>query len=210
MASLHSSLPHSNILLGTDNTTACAWLNKGSMTFIAPPAFLLHQLARLHRSLHFQLTAHYVPGAANTIADCCSRFLHLSDGDFLDTMNTLFPVQPSWKLVTPPNDILSLLNYAISRRLQPLGSQQNVTIVPTLPGTCGSAFAKSSIATPTSPTWPTPSLYCKSSLIITEPVSWLPAALRSSLEQWKTPFEPWARRSLHWAAPIPAYNLPVN
>jgi len=33
--------------------------------------------------------------------------------------------------------------------------------------------------------------------------AWLPAVLRSALEPWKEPFEPWGRRSPHWDALTP-------
>jgi hypothetical protein len=88
LASQSSPLPYNHLLLGTDNTAACAWLNKGSTTSTSAPAFLLHQLARLHCALNFTLSALYVPGTSNHIADCCSRLLYLSDTDFLH-------VQPS-------------------------------------------------------------------------------------------------------------------
>jgi hypothetical protein len=40
-----------HLLIGVDNTAACAWLNKGSTSSSSAPAFLLHQLARLRLPL---------------------------------------------------------------------------------------------------------------------------------------------------------------
>jgi hypothetical protein len=95
LAAQSSNVPYRHLLIGTDNTAACAWVNKGSTTSSSAPAFLLHQLARLRRSHCFKLSALYTPGSSNTVADCCSRMFHLSDNDFLAVMNASFPVQPS-------------------------------------------------------------------------------------------------------------------
>jgi len=116
--------PYQTILLGTDNTAACSWINKGSTTSITPPAFLLHQLARLRRAHNFSLSACYIPGSTNTLADCCSRLFHLNDNDFLAYMNATHPVQPSWKLVHPPTELISSMTYALSNKLQPLVSRE--------------------------------------------------------------------------------------
>jgi hypothetical protein len=43
-----------------------------------------------------------------------------------------------------------------------------------------------------------------------EAAQWLPAGLRSSLERWKEPYVPLARRWPHWAAPIHVSNLWEN
>jgi len=202
--------PYQTILLGTDNTAACSWINKGSTTSITPPAFLLHQLARLRRAHNFSLSACYIPGSTNTLADCCSRLFHLNDNDFLAYMNATHPVQPSWKLVHPPTELISSMTYALSNKLQPLVSPRSDKDTTTPPGTYGLPSAKTSTATHTSPTSPTQYHYYKSSPIATALVSWLPAVVASNLEQWKTPFVPWARRSPHWDALTPGYKPQAN
>jgi hypothetical protein len=73
-AAQHTRQPHHTLLMGSDNTAACSWLNKGSTTSTMAPAYLLHQLARLRRALKFNLSAIYVPGISNQITYCCSRF----------------------------------------------------------------------------------------------------------------------------------------
>jgi hypothetical protein len=73
--------PH--ILLTTDNTPCLSWLNKGSTTSNAAPSYLLHLLSHLHCATPYCLFCMFTPGITNTLADCCSRFFHLSDSDFL-------------------------------------------------------------------------------------------------------------------------------
>jgi hypothetical protein len=192
---VHSGFHH--VLSGTDNTAACSWINKGSTTSLLAPAFLLHQLARLRRFQPFTLSAVYIPGLTNQVADCCSCLFSLSNDAFLAMMNTASPVQPSWKLVTPPTELLSLMNYALSNRLQPLASLQNDKIVPAHSGIFGLTSAKISDVIPNSPPSTIPYHYSRSSPIDTTLVPWLPVGLRSNLEQWRTPFEPWGRRSPH-------------
>jgi hypothetical protein len=210
MACHSSPALYHHLLIGVDNTAACAWLNKGSTSSSSAPAFLLHQLARLRRASQFSLSATYVPGHNNNIADCCSRLLHLSDTNFLAVMNSTFPVQPSWTLVTPPTELLSLMSCALLNRLQPLASTQNDKAVPPRPGTFGLPSARTCAVTPTCQPSPIPSPCYKFLPIDTETAHWLPVALQSNLEQWKMPFVASARRSPHWAAQTQAYNPLAN
>jgi hypothetical protein len=210
LAAITSAHTHHNVMLGSDNTAACAWLNRGSTTSASANAFLLHQLAFLRRSFQFALSATYIFGASNIIADCCSRLFHLSDSEFLAHMNELFPVKPSWTLVTPPNDLLYCMNSALSKQLQPLASPPNIRVVPKPHGMSGLHSVKTCIATHSSPVLPTPSPSYKYSPTGTAMAPWLPAALQLNLEQWKMPFAPWARRSPHWDALTPASNPLVN
>ncbi len=147
MASQHSGQLYQHILLGTDNTAACAWLAKGSMTSNTTPAFLLHQLARLHRANNLTLHVHYIPGATNHIADCCSCLFSLSNDDLLTTMNNQFLVQPYWKHATPPVYLLSLMTYSLSNKLQPLLSPQKDRTGHALHGISGNPSAPTYIAT---------------------------------------------------------------
>jgi hypothetical protein len=204
MASQHSQRSYDNVLLGTDNTAACTWLNKGSITSASASAFLLHQLARLRRSLNFNVSAAYVPGMSNQLADSCSRLFTLPDSEFLSYMNDKFPVQPSWKLATPPTDLLCSMNYALSRKLQPLASQQNAKAQPQHHGISGLPSARTSTVTPTFPQSLIPYPYYKFTPTGIEMAPWLPVALQLNLEQWRMPYAPWGRRSPHWAVPTHA------
>jgi hypothetical protein len=69
--------------LGTNNTTAQAWLHNGSVTSTKASAKLLRQLAHTCRHHNAGLTAIHVDGLTNTIAVFLSRSFHLSDHKLL-------------------------------------------------------------------------------------------------------------------------------
>jgi hypothetical protein len=210
MAARTDTRPHINLAIASDNTPAVAWATKGSTTTMAPPAYLLHTLATLRRATPFSLTPCFTAGDTNQLADCCSRLFALSDTDFLTVMNARFPIQPSWTLVTPPPAIVSAMNSALSRKLLPLESPP-ADRAPTIPlGPYGTTSASPSVRTPTLSTSTTQYLYSKFLPNDTVPVSWLPAGLKSALAQWKEPFVPWARRSLHWDSKIHACSPLAN
>jgi hypothetical protein len=212
-STLAASVPpyrHLCIAIATDNTPALAWSQKGSTSSIAPPAYLLRELAQQCRAGAFDIMPRFTPGSTNTVADCCSRSFHLSDDDFLTLIQRLHPVQPPWKLVTPPAHLTLQMNYALSRQMRPLVSPA-AEPVPTQPlGTFGQTSASASTVTQAWPTSMIPSHCYKSSLTDIASASWLPAALQSELARWKEPFVPWARRWPHWAAPTHAYSHPEN
>jgi hypothetical protein len=210
----NSDLELAAIIVGSAVTaTACQ-----HTTSTAAPAYLLHSLAQLRRTHHYDLHTCFTAGKTNTVADCCSRLFALSDTAFLDYMQHKFPIQPSWKLYTPPNDIISAVNCALSRQLRPLVSPTPDIQQPTPHGIYGRTSAPVSTVTPTSPTSRIQYPSCKSLRTGIESAPWLPAAIKSTVERWKARFVPWDRRSPHWAAPThaspPQENLisafPVN
>ena len=70
----------------------------------------------------FTLHATYTPGTTNVIADRCSRSFFMLDSALLTHLNTQYPVQPSWTLVRPPQELLSNMNCTLSMKLPPLAS----------------------------------------------------------------------------------------
>jgi hypothetical protein len=205
-----ASSTYPTVLIEADNTPAVAWTQKGSTTSTKANAYLLHNLARQRRANPFQLSVCFTPGATNTIADACSRLFHLSDVDFLNHINTTFPVQPCWTLVHPSSDMLSAVNSALLKKLQPLASPQAAAMPMTQHGNSGKPSALNCAKTPTLPTSKTPNHYYNYLQTDTVWESWLPVGLRLELELWKVPFEPWARRSPHWNSPIHACSPPGN
>jgi hypothetical protein len=197
---------HPHIALATDNTNACAWLRQGSTTSIQAPAFLLHLLSRLRRAQPFSVLPFYTPGTTNIVADCCSRLFHLDDNAFIHYLNTNFPTQLSWTLVTPPSALISNMNCALLSRLPPQELQQNPKLQVTPAGTCGRTSAETFTVIPTSKAYKIPSHFYKSLHTATEQAKWLPAVLKCALEPWREPFVPLARRLPHWDSVIPAYN----
>jgi hypothetical protein len=177
-AATPSSTRHA-LYCAVDNTPAMAWVAKGSTTSTGPPAFLLRLLAQLCRSLDYSLTPAFTPGLTNTLADLCSPSFHLSDTKFLHLIQTKYPTQPSWSLAHLPTALLSKMNSALLKQMQPLESQAHRT----LPGNYGSPSAESSAKTPILNPPRIPSLSFKYSPAATGWESFLPATLKSELER---------------------------
>jgi hypothetical protein len=160
---------------------------------------LLRHLAHDCRLANASLTAIPVAGMTNTIADLLSRSFHLSDDEMLRRVQLDFPVQPPWKLVTPPATLTSTLNSALLNRLPAAASPDPVSPAVTQPGLHGPPSATPCTKIHGSQTLMTRSLSYKSMLIDTAWARWLPPGLRSRLERWRQPFVPWGRRTPHWA-----------
>jgi hypothetical protein len=129
---------------------------------------------------------------------------------FLELMNTQYPVQLCWQLVSPPNEMLSAMNLALSKQLQPKASRPAVPGPMPQLGIFGTPSAARSTWTQASRTLTTPLLSCKFSPTAIEQASWLPVGLKSELERWKAPYELWARRSPHWDSKTHACSPPEN
>jgi hypothetical protein len=210
LAALSSPDTCPNILVATDNTPACAWIQKGSTTSQSTPAYILQHLAQLRRLCPFTLNTCYTPGTTNNIADCCSRLFHLSDDQFLSYMNATYPVKPSWTLVRPPNEMISSMNSVILNKFPSMASMPAGPPPQIAPGLFGRPSVETCIATPSLQHYTTPSPSCKYLLTAIEQAPWLPVAIKCALAQWKTPYAPWARRSPHWDVPTPVYRHLAN
>jgi hypothetical protein len=197
---------HTTSVIATDNTPTQAWVHSGSVSTIKPPAFLLHLLAHDCRAWTSQIIPVFAPGTTNTISDFLSRSFFLSDAELLDRLNTMAPVQPPWKLVTPPDTWVSKLNLAISRQpllkeslLQTVGQQARH-------GRCGMPFVETYTSTPSYKNSQTP---CPSYNFSLQDIGWeqyLPPVLQSNLERWRAPFVPLGRRSPYWASATPDFS----
>jgi len=105
--------PYTNTYLGTGNVAAQSWLRNGSVSTLKPPAPLLRQLAFDCQHFNSSLSAFHVSGSTNTLADFLSRTIHLSDDQLLHAVQRLAPIQPPWKLVTPPASWVSRMSSAL-------------------------------------------------------------------------------------------------
>jgi hypothetical protein len=210
IATNHPKPDYQHVCLASDNTPTVAWVTKGSTTSIGPAAYLLRLLAQQRRLRRYQVSSFFIPGSSNTIADCCSRSLHLADADFVAYMNATFPVKNSWTLVPPNSALLSGMNSALYRRLQPQASPPAASTPQILHGTYGSISVNHSTTTPS--LRPSTTLFpsCNSSRIATPPASWLPAEVQCALARWKQPFVPLGRRWPHWATATHDYNHQEN
>jgi hypothetical protein len=195
--------PYNHTFLATDNTPTQAWVHRGSKSSIGPPAWLLRHLAQTCRSHNSLLFPIFTPGTTNTIADFLSRSFHLTDAMVLHELQNIAPIQPPWKLVTPPAATTSAMNCALLNKKLPEPSLQAVPRALAPPGPYGPTFVSRSPVTLSSTTSKTHCHYSKYSLHDTEWEQLLPPTLRSALERWKAPFVPWGRRSPHWAIKTP-------
>jgi hypothetical protein len=210
LAAQHPATQTPHVLVASDNVPAVSWLQKGSNSSNSASAFLLYQLACHRRAQPFTYSTVFTAGLSNHLADCCSRFFHLSDAEFLAHMNQQFPVKPYWQLVTPPSAMLLNVTSALLRKQLQMPHPPPVQGLQTPPGSFGVLSVETSTSTPSSRNWKTPSHYYKSSHTDIGLARWLPVGLQSALERWKEPFVPWARRSPHWAAPTLASKTLAN
>jgi hypothetical protein len=152
------------------------------------------------------LTPIYTPGQTNTISDFLSHSFHLSDAVALHKLQSLAPTQPPWRLVTPTDDSISMMNLALSRMMLPRPSPMAEQPAMTPPGPSGPSSASASPAIPSCPKSTTPSCSYRYSLQDTEWERWLPPTLPSALAQWKAPFMLRDRRFLFWDTKTPAFK----
>ncbi len=190
---------YTSTYLATDNTPTQAWIAAGSVSTVKAPSFLLRRLAQDCRLANATLTSIAVPGLSNTIADLLSRSFTLPDAEILARVQTQFPIQPPWRLVTPPEALACEVNSALLSRLPDMEFHPLELPVKTLPGEHGPTSATHYTKIHGCPTWKTPYPSYKSMLRDIEWAQWLPPALLSRLERWKLPFAPLVRRSPHWA-----------
>jgi hypothetical protein len=200
----HAPTPYACIYAASDNTPAVAWCTKGSTSSVGANAHLLRWIAQLARESTFTLHPVSIPGLSNRIADFCSRVFHLQDPQFIQALNTRFPTYPSWQLAHPqPEHVHSMIS-ALSRKMLPWRSAAPAKAVTEQQSTFGNSSANQS---PSTPPWQRaliPSLPSNSLPIDTAQAKLLPAALKSAVRRWVTPFAPWDRRSPAWAYPTPA------
>jgi hypothetical protein len=92
------------------------WQRKGSATTCGPPASLLRLQAyyqRFHRYL--PRSDYYREGPQNAVAGNASRLLHLDDKQLLAHFNSTYPQAQSWRIWTPPPEILSAVTMSLHR-----------------------------------------------------------------------------------------------
>jgi hypothetical protein len=198
---------HNTLLVASDNTPAVSWIQRGSTSTNAATAALLRLLHLFSRDRVFTLKAKHVPGKTNTIADFLSRSFHLSDDVVLDHLRTT--TQQYWTLANPPTELAFIMN---SMRCNKGSPTESPRLEPQPTTTCGTYGGPSVTPLMSIPT-------CKRSMTKFRPfnylpndigrAAWLPAVLKSALEQWRQPFVPWARRWPQWGFGTHALHLPA-
>jgi hypothetical protein len=181
----------------TDNQATQVWQQRGSTTTNAVPAFLL-RLQAIHQRFHRYVPMHsYLPGELNTMADDASRLWNLNDNELLTHFNATYPQPRSWHLYQPRPEMLSAVICALHRQRSQPASFLVEPKQPTTIGTIGFGSANPSkwIHTSKTSTNRLPCFKSTSSDTASEPLR--PVASLSDLEQWRTRYEPLARRSRH-------------
>ena len=199
----HRPLSNATLWVGCDNTPAVAWCGKGSTSASNASAFILRHLGLVCRDAQMKTRVISVPGESNTIADFLSRSFHLSDDDIMAHLHRLAPTQPSFQWLPIGPETQSQLTSALLRTMLPMESLLSGRPVPTPSGTSGSPSVPPSMPPYTSMELSIPSLPSCSSPTVSVMDKFLPVELLSALEQWKTPFVPWARRWPSWGRRIP-------
>jgi len=192
---------HSSLLCASDNASAVSWLLKGSTSSTAARAFLLRWLASLTRNSTFELSPVFAAGHTNTLADCCSRLFHLSDQDFLATIQRQFPTETGWRLVHPNKLIAYHMTSALYKEMSPWESPDHAQTLPAQLGPYGKRSATPLPSTHWDPTSPTPFQFFKYLPIATAKEKYLPVSLRSEAAQWAMPYKPLARQWPTWDSP---------
>ena len=185
------------IWLATDNRAALSWSQKGSATAASARTYLL-RLNALHQRTHRYVATHdHIAGTANSMADDASRLLHLSDADLLTHFDTHYPQALPLRISTPSSSMRSALTGALFRT-RPVGGFPDSASTPQHhPGTAGTPSAPPWESTPaTCPQTRCPSCKCLRNGYDRDRSPPTPAL--SALEQWKTPFARWARRTPGW------------
>jgi hypothetical protein len=183
---------------GTDNQATQAWQTRKSTTTNTTPAFLL-RLQAIHQRYHRYIPLHsYLPGKLNAMADDTSRLWHLPDEHLLTHFNAHYPQHRSWHIYQPRPEMHSAVTSALHRtRSEPVSFLAEPK-QPTPIGQIGWSSAKRYRWIRTSKALPTPLSYSKSTANDTERAKLPPVANQYALEQWRTRYEPLARRSRHW------------
>ncbi len=209
----HSVLPHrqppqlcTTTAIATDNTAAAAWVRSGATSLDNAAPYLLRLLAHECQWFNSSLQPVFTPGSTNTIADFISRSFHLTDAELRCKLNLAFPTKLPWTLVTPPAHVISEVNWALSKKMPPKAYHREEWAPTIHLGPSGQLSAATSPVTHSSKTFQTLCPSSKFSLTDTEAAHLLPPALQCDLERWRQPFEPWGRRSPHWATKIPGCN----
>lgn len=196
-------LEERTIKSSTDNIATMFWLRKGSITANSPAAHLLRLQALHQRHYRYISLRDYLEGPRNAMADDASRLHHLTDFDLLAHFNKTYPQTLPWALYTPRDETYSNVISALRKRRSPK-EWLTAAMLPRMPtGTSGASTVRNWESILPYKTDNTVFRSSRSSPIVTDTESSVPAATRSELEQWKMPYAALPRRSRHWGPRTP-------
>jgi len=185
----------------SDNTTAVAWIARGSVSRHSVAAYLLRALALQQRQHHLLARVDHISGEHNSLADLCSCQPLLSDSSLCSALSALSP--QSWEISQVPSSTLSIMTSALQRQ------RSELVWSPPDPGPMrdssrsGLTSATLTMSTPSSATSPTQSHSYKSlpsgSATVDSPrISALsgPGRLRKLSGLWARRWPAWGPRTL--------------
>jgi hypothetical protein len=218
LASALSQHPHPTIWCACDNMAAVAWANNGSTSSNAPSAFVLRTLGQLSQERRFTLSAFYLSGATNSIADYLSRCFSTPWHELIPMALPQLPPQTSLEIVHPTSESLWQVTLSLLKQTCPEAYHQETRPGNTPTGESGTHFAPPCDKILSSISVLTPSRSCNSLQDAIAQAKWLPTEVESRLKQWQEPFVPWGRRWPHWDSLTPGslrrvprtYGLPDN
>ena len=144
------------------------------------------------------------------MADDASRRWDLTDKKLLTHFNSLYPQKLPWQLSQLPPRINSALTSSLfRRRLQPAW----YLAAPDKRSGTGRYGAVSVIHSASIPVSQPPAILSPTSRYSRDAIGTVdspPAVDRSDLEQWRTPYVRWARRSPHWGPRILGNRQPTR
>jgi len=193
-----------------DNTPTVAWRQKGSTTTTGPAAYLLQMSALNQRHHRYKPETFHIPGTANKMADDCSRKWDLTDDQLLTYFDLTYPQSTSWRMLHLRPEMSSALISALLKRRSDPASYLHAMPKQNEPGSSGVRFVNPSMLTPTFRQWPIQSLYSRPSVSDGETDAFHPAATRTELAQWRTPFGLSVRGFPSWGPRTPDWTQQGN
>ena len=216
VATTHCDLRERTLATLSDNTPAVSRFRKGAVTSDQAAAYLC-RLSSLHqRSQRYYHSVHFIPGAANVMADDASRCWHLSDSQLIAHFESRYPQNLPWQLCHLTPEQASELICSLQRKLVSNVSSPRPkrTKAPSGPNGLGTVPLSTPLPTSRDSThklkstscWYLPSGTVATSLLL-EPS---PVKSPSELTGYLRSYVPSARGSPGWVSQIPACSPPAS
>jgi hypothetical protein len=200
-----------SICILSDNTAAVSREHRGSTSTDAPAAYLC-RIASLHqRENRYRLTAAYLPGVLNVMADDASRRWDLSDSQLLDYFNSFYPQAYEWKLCTLRSTMNCSATQALSMKRCNPASLMAEMLQPPRTGNVGNTFVNNLDWHRSLPKMPIQFAGSQHSRHEYETAGFPPPTSPSELQRWRQPSHLWHRRTQWLDSPtrVSSLELPL-
>jgi hypothetical protein len=119
------------VLFKGDNLSTTFWECKGSMSSLAPPAYLL-RLFGIHQHIHCYIPRlDYISGPSNHVADALSRHFDMTWPHLLSSLAPYIPQLDGCQIWTPSKHIVSAVTSALLRK--PSSRESLLAVLPAEP-----------------------------------------------------------------------------